>query len=127
MSSSPASTIRAIFNTSTNVANDTVGLFRLCLHNPDSAAEVAAAIEDAVHAEPGKLSMGIAILALLSESLIMINGPGKQGPLYDAHKTLQRAALTLAQETGLSVSDVNAKADVVHRAADVGASIASGS
>ncbi|MDR7231300.1 4-hydroxy-3-polyprenylbenzoate decarboxylase [Caulobacter sp. BE264] len=37
------------------------------------------------------------------------------------------AALTLTQETGLSVSDVSAKADVVHRAADVGASIASGS
>jgi polyprenyl P-hydroxybenzoate/phenylacrylic acid decarboxylase-like protein len=40
---------------------------------------------------------------------------------------LRERALTLAQETGLSVSDVNAKADVVHRAADVGASIASGS
>ena len=37
------------------------------------------------------------------------------------------AALTLAQEAGLSVAEVNAKADVVHRAADVGASIASGS
>jgi len=37
------------------------------------------------------------------------------------------AALTLAQEADLSVAEVNAKADVVHRAADVGASIASGS
>jgi len=37
------------------------------------------------------------------------------------------AALTLTQEADLSVAQVNAKADVVHRAADVGAAIASGS
>jgi flavin prenyltransferase len=37
------------------------------------------------------------------------------------------AALTLTQEAGLSVAELNAKADVVHRAADVGAAIASGS
>ena len=37
------------------------------------------------------------------------------------------AALTLAQEADLSVAEVNAKAEVVHRAADVGAAIASGS
>lgn len=37
------------------------------------------------------------------------------------------AALTLAQEADLSVAEVNARAEVVHRAADVGASIASGS
>jgi 4-hydroxy-3-polyprenylbenzoate decarboxylase len=46
----------------------------------------------------------------------------------ESHLVMSKsAALTLAQETGLTVSDVNAKADVVHRAADVGASIASGS
>lgn len=46
----------------------------------------------------------------------------------ESHLVMSKsAALTLTQETGLSVSDVNAKADVVHRAADVGASIASGS
>lgn len=37
------------------------------------------------------------------------------------------AALTLTQEADLSVAEVNAKADVVHRPADVGAAIASGS
>ena len=37
------------------------------------------------------------------------------------------AALTLAQETGLKIADLNAKASVVHRPGDVGASIASGS
>lgn len=46
----------------------------------------------------------------------------------ESHLVMSKsAALTLAQETDLSVSDVSAKADVVHRAADVGASIASGS
>ena len=46
----------------------------------------------------------------------------------ESHLVLSKsAALTLSQETDLSVSQVNAKADVVHRAADVGASIASGS
>jgi len=37
------------------------------------------------------------------------------------------AALTLSQETDLSVADLNAKADIVHRASDIGAAIASGS
>ncbi len=37
------------------------------------------------------------------------------------------AALTLSQELGLSPADLTGKADVVHKFADVGASIASGS
>jgi len=37
------------------------------------------------------------------------------------------AALTLAQETDLSLADLSARADVVHKVGDVGASIASGS
>jgi 4-hydroxy-3-polyprenylbenzoate decarboxylase len=46
----------------------------------------------------------------------------------ESHLVLSKsAALTLSQETDLSVADVNARADVVHRAADIGASIASGS
>jgi 4-hydroxy-3-polyprenylbenzoate decarboxylase len=46
----------------------------------------------------------------------------------ESHLVLSKsAALTLTQETDLSVADVNAKADVVYRAADVGAAIASGS
>ena len=46
----------------------------------------------------------------------------------ESHLVLSKAAaLTLAQETDLSPVDVNAKADVVHKAADIGASIASGS
>ena len=46
----------------------------------------------------------------------------------ESHLVLSKsAALTLSQETDLSVAQVNAKADIVHRAADVGAAIASGS
>lgn len=46
----------------------------------------------------------------------------------ESHLVVTRAAaLTLQQETGLAVSDLNARADVVHKLADVGAAIASGS
>src|SRR5258707_2446396 len=46
----------------------------------------------------------------------------------ETHLVMSRAAaLTLSQETGLSVADVNAKADVVHKVSDIGAAIASGS
>ena len=37
------------------------------------------------------------------------------------------AAMTLGQETGLSLAEVQAKASVVHKAGDIGASVASGS
>jgi len=46
----------------------------------------------------------------------------------ESHLVMSRAAaLTLAQETDLTTADVQARADVVHKVADVGASIASGS
>jgi 4-hydroxy-3-polyprenylbenzoate decarboxylase len=46
----------------------------------------------------------------------------------ESHLVLSKAAaLTLAQETDLSVADLNAKAHVVHKVSDIGASIASGS
>lgn len=46
----------------------------------------------------------------------------------ETHLVISRAAaLTLADETGLSLSDAQARADVVHKPADIGASIASGS
>ena len=46
----------------------------------------------------------------------------------ESHLVVTRAAgLTLASETGLSPEDLSSKAEVVHRLADVGASIASGS
>jgi 4-hydroxy-3-polyprenylbenzoate decarboxylase len=46
----------------------------------------------------------------------------------ESHLVMSKAAaLTLAQETSLSPADVNARASVVHRVSDIGASIASGS
>ncbi|MDB5457117.1 MAG: 3-octaprenyl-4-hydroxybenzoate carboxy-lyase [Caulobacter sp.] len=46
----------------------------------------------------------------------------------ESHLVLSKsAALTLSQETDLSVADVNAKAAVTHKASDIGAAIASGS
>ena len=46
----------------------------------------------------------------------------------ETHLVMSRAAaLTLAQETGLTMSEAQGRADVVYRAADVGAAIASGS
>lgn len=46
----------------------------------------------------------------------------------ESHLVFSRAAaLTLSQETELSMAEVNRRADVVHKIGDVGASIASGS
>ena len=46
----------------------------------------------------------------------------------ESHLVLSKAAaLTLAQETDLSPADLNARASVVHKVSDIGASIASGS
>ncbi|TAL35836.1 UbiX family flavin prenyltransferase [Phenylobacterium sp.] len=46
----------------------------------------------------------------------------------ESHLVMSRSsALTLDQETELTVADVQARADVAHKAGDVGASIASGS
>lgn len=46
----------------------------------------------------------------------------------ESHLVMSRSsALTLAQETDLSVAAVQSRADVVHKAGDVGAAIASGS
>ncbi|WP_421933196.1 UbiX family flavin prenyltransferase [Phenylobacterium sp.] len=46
----------------------------------------------------------------------------------ESHLILSKAAaLTIAQETDLSLAQVQARADVVHKVGDVGASVASGS
>ena len=46
----------------------------------------------------------------------------------ESHLVMSKAAaLTLAQETGLAPADLNARAGVVHKVSDIGASIASGS
>jgi len=46
----------------------------------------------------------------------------------ESHLILSKAAaLTVAQETGLTIADVAAKADVTHKVGDIGAAVASGS
>lgn len=80
-------------------------------------------------------------MAKLEKPRLIVGVSGASGIVYglraleacaelgvESHLVMSRSsALTLAQETTLSVADVQAKADVVHKAADVGASIASGS
>ena len=77
----------------------------------------------------------------ISVSRIVVGISGASGVMYgvralealralgiETHLVATRAAmLTLAEETDLSPDDLTARADVVHRLADVGASIASGS
>jgi len=46
----------------------------------------------------------------------------------ESHLIVSKAAvLTLSQETELSIADLNARADVVHKVGDVGAAVSSGS
>ncbi len=76
--------------------------------------------------EPARLAVGITGASGVVYGLRTLDALRELG--VESHLVLSKsAALTLAQEAGLSVAEVNAKADVVHRAADVGASIASGS
>ncbi|MFC0632797.1 UbiX family flavin prenyltransferase [Brevundimonas balnearis] len=77
----------------------------------------------------------------ISPRRIVVGVSGASGVMYgvralealralgiETHLVATRAAmLTLAEETDLSPDDLTARADVVHRLADVGASIASGS
>ncbi len=76
--------------------------------------------------EPTRLTVGITGASGVVYGLRTLDALRELG--VESHLVLSKsAALTLAQEADLTVAEVNAKADVVHRAADVGASIASGS
>ena len=72
------------------------------------------------------LVVGISGASGIVHGLRTLDACGELG--IATHLVISRsAALTLAQETALTLSDVQAKATVVHRTADVGAAIASGS
>jgi 4-hydroxy-3-polyprenylbenzoate decarboxylase len=76
--------------------------------------------------EPARLTVGITGASGVVYGLRTLDALRELG--VESHLVLSKsAALTLAQEADLTVAEVNAKADVIHRAADVGASIASGS
>lgn len=79
--------------------------------------------------------------AVSSPQRVVVGISGASGVIYgvraldalrelgvESHLVVSRAALlTLSQETDLSADDLTGRADVVHRLADVGATIASGS
>jgi 4-hydroxy-3-polyprenylbenzoate decarboxylase len=78
---------------------------------------------------------------LVETSRLIVGVSGASGVLYgvrvldacrelgvESHLVVSKAAaLTLAQETRLTLPDLMAKADVAHRVSDIGAAIASGS
>src|SRR5215218_4161532 len=76
--------------------------------------------------EAERLVVGISGASGVAYGLRVLDAGRELG--LETHLVMSRSAgLTLADETRLSVADVGAKASVVHKAADVGASIASGS
>jgi 4-hydroxy-3-polyprenylbenzoate decarboxylase len=76
--------------------------------------------------EPPRLIVGISGASGVAYGLRALDACRELG--VETHLVLSRAAaLTIVQETDLTVADVQKRADVVHRPADVGASIASGS
>jgi flavin prenyltransferase len=76
--------------------------------------------------EKSRLIVGIAGASGVALGLRALDACRELG--VESHLVMSRSsALTLAQETELSTNDVQARADVVHKAGDVGASIASGS
>ncbi|UAL11275.1 UbiX family flavin prenyltransferase [Caulobacter segnis] len=76
--------------------------------------------------DPARLVVGITGASGVVYGLRTLDALRELG--VESHLVVSKsAALTLTQEAGLSIAEVNAKADVVHRAADVGAAIASGS
>lgn len=77
-------------------------------------------------AQTGRLIVGISGASGVWLGLRALDACHEMG--VESHLVMSKsAALTLAQEANLTVADVAARADVVHKVGDVGASIASGS
>src|SRR4051812_26961591 len=77
-------------------------------------------------AEATRLVVGISGASGVAYGLRVLDACRELG--LESHLVMSRsAALTLADETTLSVGDVGARASVAHKPADIGASIASGS
>ena len=74
----------------------------------------------------GPLIVGVSGASGAAYGVRVLDGCAEIG--VETHLVASRAAaLTLKQETGLSMAELSAKASVTHRLADVGAAIASGS
>lgn len=77
-------------------------------------------------AEKARLIVGITGASGVVYGLRVLDACRELG--VESHLVFSRAAaLTLSQETELSMADINAKADVTYKVGDVGAAIASGS
>ena len=75
---------------------------------------------------PARLVVGVSGASGVAYGLRALDACRELG--VESHLIFSKAAaLTLAQETGLSLAEVNARADVVHKVGDVGAAISSGS
>lgn len=75
---------------------------------------------------PSRLVVGISGASGVTYGLRVLDACREMG--VETHLVLSRAAaLTIAQETSLSVAEVQARADVTYKVGDVGAAIASGS
>ncbi|MGH6998973.1 MAG: UbiX family flavin prenyltransferase [Phenylobacterium sp.] len=75
---------------------------------------------------PARLVVGVSGASGVAYGLRALDACRELG--VESHLIFSKAAaLTLAQETSLSLAEVNARADVTHKVGDVGASIASGS
>ncbi len=76
--------------------------------------------------EPSRLIVGISGASGVAYGLRALDACRDLG--VETHLILSRAAaLTIVQETELSVAEVQARASIVHKTSDVGAAVASGS
>jgi 4-hydroxy-3-polyprenylbenzoate decarboxylase len=78
------------------------------------------------NSEPPRLVVGVSGASGIVYGLRALDACRELG--IESHLVMSKAAaLTLAQETRLSPTDVNARAGVIHKVSDIGAAIASGS
>lgn len=83
-------------------------------------------VNGAIRTNPPRIVVGISGASGVIHGARVLDALAELG--VESHLVVTRAALlTLSQETDLSPEDLSARATVVHKLADVGASIASGS
>jgi flavin prenyltransferase len=89
-------------------------------------SELAEDVNGAVRKAERRLVVGISGASGVTYGIRTLDALRELG--VESHLVVSRAALlTLSQETDLSTEELTGRADVTHRLADVGASIASGS
>ena len=87
---------------------------------------MAEVVNTAIRNPPPRLVVGISGASGVTYGIRVLEGLRELG--VESHLVVTRAALlTLSQETDLTPDDLTSRADVVHKLADVGATIASGS